>query len=140
MASSLLPGIILFAGMTAFPPSSPLCGEERNPVREEMVGLDFAFKGILDAVVLGEMSLVAPALERAREARDRRNAAERSGASVRLPKNPGRMDEFLFLDRKFQIDLLELGRAAETGQRRAVRNHVHKLLDSCLGCHEKFRK
>jgi cytochrome c556 len=50
------------------------------------------------------------------------------------------MNEFSFLDQKFQIDLLELGRAAETGQKRAVRNQAHRLLDACVGCHEKFRK
>ncbi len=120
--------------------TSPLAKEERNPVREEMAGLDLAFKGIIDAMVLGDMNLIPPALGKAQEAREKRDDALKSGFPIRLPKNPNRMAEFSFLDQKFQIDLLELGRAAETGQKRAVRNQAHKLLDACVGCHEKFRR
>ncbi len=133
-------GIILLSGMTAFLGTSPLAGEERNPLKEEMAGLDLAFKEIIDAVVLGDLSLVPPGVEKAREARAKRDEAVRAGFPVRLPKNPNRGDEFNFFDRKFQADLAELARAAETGQKRAIRNHVHKLLDACLGCHERFRK
>ena len=136
----------LFAGLMilllggAFLVSSPLAKEERNPVREEMTGLDLAFREIIDAVVLGDMSLIPPALGKAQEAREKRDDAVKAGFRIRLPKNPNRMDEFFFLEQKFQIGLLELGRAAETGQKRAVRNQAHKLLDACVGCHEKFRK
>ena len=120
--------------------SSPLAKEERNPVREEMAGLDLAFKGIVEAVVLGDMNLIPPALGKAQEAREKRDDVIKAGFPVRLPKNPNRLDEFSFLEQKFQIDLLELGRAAETGQKRVVRNQAHKLLDACVGCHEKFRR
>ena len=96
------------------------------------------FREIIDAVVLGDMSVIPPALGKAQEAREKRDDAVKAG--FRLPKNPNRMDEFFFLEQKFQIELLELGRAAETGQKRAVRNQAHKLLDACVGCHEKFRK
>ncbi len=132
--------IIIFVGMTAFLVTSPLAGEERNPLKEEMAGLDLAFKEIIDAVVLGDMNLVPPAVEKAREARGKRDEVIRGGYPLRLPKNANREDEFNFFDRKFQADLVELARAAETGQKRAIRNHVHKLLDACLGCHERFRK
>ena len=138
--SRLLAGGIILAGMAAFVASFSLAGEEKNPVREEMAGLDLAFKEIIDAVVLGDLSLVPPGVEKAREARAKRDEAVRAGFPVRLPKNPNREDEFNFFDRKFQGDLVEMARAAETGQKRAIRNHVHKLLDSCLGCHERFRK
>jgi hypothetical protein len=140
------PWALLFAGfislllVAAFLATSPLAKEERNPVREEMAGLDLAFKGIIDAVVLGDMNLIPPALGKAQEAREKRDDAIKAGFPVRLPKNPNRLDEFSFLDQKFQIDLLELGRAAETGQKRVVRNQAHKLLDACVGCHEKFRR
>jgi hypothetical protein len=140
------PWALLFAGfislllVAVFLVTSPLAGEERNPVREQMAGLDWAFKGIIDAVVLEDMNLIPPALEKAQEARERREDVVKAGFPIRLPKNPKRMDEFFFLEQKFQIDLLELGRAAETGQKRAVRNQAHKLLDACVGCHEKFRR
>ena len=136
----LLIGVILLLGIAAFLISSPLAREERNPVREEMEDLDLAFKEVIDAVILGDMNLIPPALAKAQEAREKRDDAIKSGFQVLLPKNPNRMNEFSFLDQKFQIDLLELGRAAETGQKRAVRNQTHRLLDTCVGCHEKFRK
>ncbi len=136
----LCAGIILLSGLTAFLVTSPLAGEERNPLKEEMAGLDLAFKEMIDAVVLGDLSLVPPAVEKAREARGKRDEVIRAGYPLRLPKNPNREDEFNFFDRKFQADLVEMARAAETGQKRAIRNHVHKLLDACLGCHERFRK
>jgi len=79
-------------------------------------------------------------LEKGQDARGKREDAVKAGFPVRLPKNPNRLDEFFFLEQKFQIDLLELGRAAETGQKRAVRNQAHRLLDACVGCHEKFRR
>jgi hypothetical protein len=133
-------GIIILSGVAAFLISPPLAGEDRNPVREEMAGLDLAFKGIIDAVVLEDMNLIPPALEKSQDARGKREDAVKAGFPIRLPKNPKRMDEFFFLEQKFQIELLELGRAAETGQKRAVRNQAHKLIDACVGCHEKFRK
>jgi len=133
-------GVILLLGIAAFLISSPLAREERNPVREEMEDLDLAFKEVIDAVILGDMNLIPPALAKAQEAREKRDDAIKSGFQVLLPKNPNRMNEFSSLDQKFQIDLLELGRAAETGQKRAVRNQTHRLLDTCVGCHEKFRK
>ncbi len=136
----LLIGVILLLGIAAFLISSPLAREERNPVREEMEDLDLAFKEVIDAVILGDMNLIPPALAKAQEAREKRDDAIKSGFQVLLPKNPNRMNEFSSLDQKFQIDLLELGRAAETGQKRAVRNQTHRLLDTCVGCHEKFRK
>ena len=136
----LFAGFIIFLWGATFLANPPLAKEERNPVREEMAGLDLAFKGIVEAVVLGDMNLIPPALGKAQEAREKRDDAIKAGFPVRLPKNPNRMDEFFFLDQKFQIDLLELGRAAETGQKRVVRNQAHKLLDACVGCHEKFRR
>jgi cytochrome c556 len=136
----LLAGLMILLLAAAFWVSSPLAKEERNPVREEMAELDSAFREIIDAVVLGDMSLIPPALAKAQGAREKRDDALKAGFPIRLPKNPSRMNEFSFLDEKFQIDLLELGRAAETGQRRAVRNQAHKLLDGCVGCHEKFRR
>jgi len=136
----LLRRLAVLLGIAACLTGSPLAGEERNPLREEMAGLDLALKGIIEAVVLEDMNRVPPALEKAREGREKRDAAVRAGFSVRLPKNPNRMEEFSILNRKLQIDLLELGRVAETGQKRVVRNHAHRLLDTCVACHEKFRK
>ncbi len=90
-----------------------------------------------------ELALIGNAEREGRatpEQAKRADEAVKAGFPIRLSKNPKRMNEFFLLEEKFQIELLELGRAAETGQKRAVRNQAHKLLDACVGCHEKFRR
>jgi hypothetical protein len=72
-------GLIIYLVVAASFVSSPLAKEERNPVREEMAALDLAFKGIIDAVVLGEMSLIPPALGKVQEAREKRDDAVKAG-------------------------------------------------------------
>jgi len=119
--------------------SQPNPGAEVN-LREEMTALDRAFKTIIDAVVLGDIQRISPALMEVTEARESLERAIKAGQMILLPKNQGQFREFLKLDEQFHIDLEELRSAAETGQRKAVKNYVHKLLDSCIACHERYRK
>jgi len=44
------------------------------------------------------------------------------------------------LDDKFHKDLNVLLEAAEKGHKKVVEEQTHKLLDSCVVCHERFRK
>jgi cytochrome c556 len=127
-----------FIGTPAW--SQPKPGAEVNLIMEEMTALDRAFKTIIDAIVLGEMQGVARALTGVTEARERIEKAIRAGQKILLPKNQSQFREFLRLDEQFHIDLEALSRAAETGQKKVVRNYAHKLLDSCVVCHEKYRK
>jgi cytochrome c556 len=115
-------------------------GAETNPILEEMAALDPAFKTIIDAVVLGDMQRITPALMGVTEARERVERAVKAGQKILLPKNQSQLREFLLLDEQFHVDLEELNKAAETGQKKVVKNYAHKLLDACVVCHEKYRK
>lgn len=112
---------------------------ETSLLREEMMALDSAFKTVLDAIVREDLRLVQPALARYGEARDRLEGAQRTGYRILLPKNQGRAADFSKLRDQFQIGLEELSKAAETGQKKVAKNLVHKLLDACVACHERFR-
>jgi cytochrome c556 len=137
---------ILFAGVlgTSFAGTlswgQPKAGEEVNLIMEEMTVLDQAFKTIIDGVVLGDMERIKPAMMGVYEARERIERALKAGQKVILPKNQGQIREFIRLDDQFHSDLEDLTRAAETGQRKVVKNYAHRLLDSCVVCHEKFRR
>jgi len=137
---------ILFAGVLGtsfagtFSWGQPKAGEEVNLIMEEMTALDQAFKTIIDGVVLGDMERIKPAMMGVYEARERIERALKAGQKVILPKNQGQIREFIRLDDQFHSDLEDLTRAAETGQRKVVKNYAHRLLDSCVVCHEKFRR
>lgn len=127
-----------FLGTLAWSQAKP--GAETNFILEEMAALDPAFKTIIDAVVLGDMQRITPALMGVTMARERVEKAVKAGQKILIPKNQSQLREFLYLDEQFHIDLEELGRAAETGQKKVVKNYAHKLLDACVVCHEKYRK
>lgn len=118
----------------------PMATGEMNPVPEEMAALDSAFKIIIGAVILGDIEVIDPALSKVRDSREALEGAVKTGYQISLPKNQNRLGDFLKLDSQFHIDLEELSAAAETGQKKVVRNLTHKLLDECVGCHERFRK
>jgi hypothetical protein len=113
---------------------------DKNPVREEMMALDSAFKTIIDAVVLGNFERINPALSKVQDARARLKDSLKGGYRIVLPKNQKRLEDFFSLSGQLHIDLAELASAAETSQKKVVKNLSHRLLDACLGCHERFRK
>lgn len=129
---------ISFMGTLAW--SQPKPGAKINFIMEEMTPLDAAFRTIIDAVVLGDMQMVEPALTRVYEARERVEKALKAGQTITLPKNQSQFRKFVELDDQFHDDLEKLAKAAKTGQKKVVKNYTHKLLDSCVVCHEKFRK
>ena len=133
-------GLILFLSLAAPFVRQPMAAEERNLVREEMAALDSAYKTIIDALVLGDMQLINPELGKAQDARERLKEAVKTGYKILLPKNQNRIADFVNLDNQFHVDLAELSSAAQTGQKKVVKNLAHKLLDSCVACHERFRK
>jgi len=129
---------ISFMGTLAW--SQPKPGPKINFIMEEMTALDEAFRTIIDAVVLGDMQMVEPALTGVYEARERVEKALKAGQTTTLPKNQSQFRKFVELDDQFHDDLEKLAKAAKTGQKKVVKNYTHKLLDSCVVCHEKFRK
>ncbi len=132
---------LIFSLLVAAPfVRQPMAKEERNFLREEMEVLDSAYQAVIDALVLDDMNLINPELTKVEDARERLKEAEKNGYRISLPKNPKRLEDFLSLDGQFHIDLAELSSAAQTGQKKVVRNLAHKLLDACVACHERFRK
>lgn len=130
--------ILLLAVLAALGP--PMAKGGVNPLLEEMAALDSTFKTIIGAVILEDLDTINPALKKVRDAREGMEAALKGGYRIQLPKNQNRLGDFFKLDTQFHIELEELSAAAATGQKRVVRNLAHKLLDQCVGCHERFRK
>jgi len=111
-----------------------------NLVKEEMLVLDPAFKKIIDAVVLGDMKKIKPALTEVHEAREEVEKAVKAGQKIVLQKNQDQLKEFVELDDKFHEDFDALEKAAEAGNKKSVKDLAHKLLDACVVCHERFKK
>ena len=111
-----------------------------NLVKEEMLVLDPAFKKVIDAVVLGNMKIVKPALADLHEAREEVEKAVKVGQKITLQKNQDKLKEFIELDDKFHEEFEVLEKAAEAGNKKVVKDQTHKLLDACVVCHERFKK
>jgi cytochrome c556 len=105
-----------------------------------MLALDPAFKKVIDAVVLGNMKIVKPALADLHEAREEVEKAVKAGQKITLQKNQDKLKEFIELDDKFHEEFEALEKAAETGNKKVVKDQTHKLLDACVVCHERFKK
>jgi len=111
-----------------------------NLVKEEMLALDPAFKKIIDAVVLGNMKIIKPALADLHEAREEVEKAVKAGQKITLQKNPDQIKEFIELDDKFHEEFEVLEKGAEAGDKKIMQGQTHKLLDACVVCHERFKK
>lgn len=73
----------------------------RNLIMEEMAALNRAFKTIVDAVILGDLRQIIPALTEVHEARERVEKAVESGQRIMLPRNQDRFEEFVELETNF---------------------------------------
>ena len=111
-----------------------------NVLRREMLALEEAFEIIIDAVIFENMELIKPQIPPFREARKMFEEAINAGEKIELPKNKDKFKEFVKLDNKFHKDFWALEEAAEKGQKEVVKNQIYKLFDSCVVCHERFRK
>jgi cytochrome c556 len=129
---------IMVIGTSILSQTKPMGGV--NLVKEEMLALDPAFKKVIDAVVLGNMKIVKPALADLHEAREEVEKAVKAGQKITLQKNQDKLKEFIELDDKFHEEFEALEKAAETGNKKVVKDQTHKLLDACVVCHERFKK
>ena len=129
---------IMLIGTSILSQTKPMGGV--NLVKEEMLALDPAFKKVIDAVVLGNMKIVKPALADLHEAREEVEKAVKAGQKITLQKNQDKLKEFIELDDKFHEEFEALEKAAEAGNKKVVQDQTHKLLDACVVCHERFRK
>ena len=129
---------IMVIGTSILSQTKPMGGV--NLVKEEMLALDPAFKKVIDSVVLGNMKIVKAALADLHEAREEVEKAVKAGQKITLQKNQDKLKEFIELDDKFHEEFEALEKAAETGNKKVVKDQTHKLLDACVVCHERFKK
>jgi hypothetical protein len=110
-----------------------------NPLIEEMLLLDTAFREIVSAVAVSDGSRVQKALEPMHGAMEKTHEAVHHG-EVQIPKNAGKVEEFVRLDKQFHQDLESLAAAAAKNDGQVMVTITKKLLDGCISCHQGFRK
>lgn len=109
-----------------------------NPLIEEMVKLDAVFREVVSGVALGDGARVHQALEAMRGAMEKTHEGVHHG-TVKIPKNSGRVKEFVELDKKFHAKLDTLATAAHKNDQQAMLKLTKELLDGCVQCHRTFR-
>lgn len=105
---------------------------------EEMVVLDRVFRDVVSAVALGDGTTVRSALTSMHGTMEKTHEAVHVG-TVSLRKNPGRLKEFVELDKTFHARLESLTHAAKKNDQNAMLSLTKELLDRCVGCHREFR-
>ncbi len=110
-----------------------------NPLIEEMITLDNAFRDIVSAVALSDTEKVHAALQSMLGVMEKTQAGMRTGM-VTLPKNASRNKEFIERDKKFHEKLDALDRATLRNNQREMVRVTKQLLDGCVQCHQTFRK
>jgi len=110
-----------------------------NPLVNEMLLLDKAFQEIVSAVAVGDGQRVRKALEPLHGVMEKTREGVHSG-TVRIPRKPHRVKEFIKLDRKFHMGLEALESAAQKNNQQKMLSLTKKLLDECVNCHRTFRK
>lgn len=113
-------------------------GHSGNPLIDEMVKLDAAFRDVVSGVSLGDGARVHQALEAMHGTMEKTHEGMRHG-TVKVPKNPARVKEFVDLDKKFHAKLEALSEVAQKNDQRAMLKLTQELLDNCVQCHRTFR-
>lgn len=109
-----------------------------NPLIEEMMVLDRAFRDIVSAVSLGDTDAVHRALEPLHGTMEKTHEGIRTG-TVTIRKNAARITEFKSMDLAFHAKLEALGRAAHRKNKKEMLRITKVLLEGCVQCHTKFR-
>ena len=115
-------------------PASPI----GSPLIGEMVKLDAAFREVVSGVSLGDGARVHQALESMHGTMEKTHEGVHHGM-VKIPKNSGRVNEFLDLDKKFHAKLDTLAQAAHMNDHQAMLKLTKELLDGRVQCHRTFR-
>ena len=111
---------------------------DTNPLIEEMIILDRAFRDVVSAVSLGDAGAVRKALEPMHGTMEKTHAGVREGR-VTLRKNAARIKEFKTMDLAFHAKLEALNRAAHHKNKKEMLRITKQLLEGCVQCHSKFR-
>lgn len=110
-----------------------------NPLIEEMVQLDEVFRSVVSGVALGDGERVHAALESMHGAMEKTHEGVHAG-KVTIPKNPGKVKEFVKMDKDFHAKLETLAHAAHKNDQKKMLALTKQLLDGCVSCHQMFRK
>lgn len=114
-------------------------GTEENPLIEEMIILDSAFREVVSAVAMGDGERVHKALHAMHGTMEKTHAGVHEG-KVRIPKNADRQEEFVRMDVEFHRDIEGLAEAGMKNDQEKMLTLTKKLLDGCVNCHNTFRK
>jgi cytochrome c556 len=117
--------------------SSPAVHSD-NPLIDEMVKLDAAFRDVVSGVSLGDGTRVHQALKAMHGTMEKTHEGMHRGI-VKVPKNPARVKEFVDLDEKFHAKLETLSIVAQKNDQQAMLKLTKELLDKCVQCHRTFR-
>lgn len=109
-----------------------------NPLIDEMLKLDAAFREIVSAVAVSDGARVHQALESLHGAMEKTHEGVHQGM-VKIPKNADRVKEFVAMDKAFHAKLETLAEAARKNNERAMVKLTKELLDGCVRCHRQFR-
>jgi len=127
-----------FIGISSLSQTEP--GGGMSLLKQEMLACEETFEAIINALIFDNMEVIGPTIPPLQKAREKIERAIRAGEKITLAKNQDQFAEFMKLDDKFHKDLNILLEAAEKGHKKVAEEQTHKLLDSCVVCHQKFRK
>ena len=109
-----------------------------NPLIDEMVKLDAAFREVVSAVAVSDGTRVHRALESLHGAMEKTHEGVHQG-TVKIPKNAGRIKEFVAMDKAFHAKLETLDEASRKNDEKAMVKLTKEVLDGCVRCHSTFR-
>ena len=133
-------GILAFCLMSiAVPGAVRAASAESNPLKEEMMLLDRAYKNLIDAIALNKPGIIEGPFQEFLNAKPKTDDALKTG-KITLPKNNDRMMMFEKLDEEFHRNVKILMESSKKGDMRMVQGMAHKLLNGCIHCHANFRQ
>lgn len=110
-----------------------------NPLKEEMMFLDAAYKNLIDSLVLNNLSAIEGPVEEVLNAKEKTEAALEK-AEIKLPKNNDKIKIFKEMDEQFHIKLTNLIVLSKKGDKHGIQKLTHELLNACIQCHDNFRQ
>jgi len=118
---------------------SAASGAAANPLVEEMIILDNAFREVVSAVAMGDGERVHKALHAMHGTMEKTHKGVHEG-KVKIPKNADREKEFMQMDSEFHEDIEGLAEAGKIKDQEKMLALTKKLLEGCVNCHRDFRK
>lgn len=110
-----------------------------NPLKEEMILLDSAYKNLIDSLVLHNLSAIEGPVEEVLKVKERTEAALEKG-EIKLPKNNDNVKTFKSMDEDFHFKLKKLIVLSKKGDKMGIQKLTHELLNGCIRCHDNFRQ